>query len=135
VEITESMMMEDSDGLTAILHQIRQRGVHVALDDFGTGYSSLSYLQKLPISHLKIDRSFISKITGNKEDRAITALMVRMGELLNMKVIAEGVESPEQQQELIRLGCHEAQGYLYSKPLLTEDFIDLLHQINGQELS
>lgn len=135
VEITESMMMEDSDGLTAILHQIRQRGVKVALDDFGTGYSSLSYLQQLPISHLKIDRSFINKITGNKEDRAITALMVRMGELLNMKVIAEGVESPEQQQELIRLGCHEAQGYLYSKPLLSEDFIDFLLQVNGQVLS
>ncbi len=134
VEITESMLMEDSDALASILHQIRERGVHVALDDFGTGYSSLSYLQKLPINHLKIDRSFTNKITGNTEDQAITALMIRIGELLNMKVIAEGVEEPEQQQELIRLGCHEAQGYLYAKPLLSEEFMDLLLQVNGQQL-
>ena len=134
IEITESMMMKDSDDLTEILHAIRNRGIHVALDDFGTGYSSLSYLQKLPINHLKIDRSFITKITDNVEDQALTSLMVRIGELLNMKVIAEGVESPEQQQELIHLGCHEAQGYLYSKPLYAEDFIEFLQQINGQQI-
>ncbi|WP_051222069.1 bifunctional diguanylate cyclase/phosphodiesterase [Neptunomonas japonica] len=130
LEITESMMMEDSNALHAVLNDIRKRGIQVALDDFGTGYSSLSYLQQLPIDRLKIDQSFISKITQSSQDSAITALMISIGELLNLKVIAEGVETYEQQEELIKLGCCEAQGYLYSKPVSKTEFKELLVLMN-----
>lgn len=126
IEITESMMMEDNNALHTILNAIRSRGIHVAMDDFGTGYSSLSYLQQLPIDHLKIDQSFISKITHSDQDSAITAFMISIGALLNLKVIAEGVESYEQQEELVKLGCCEAQGYFYSKPVSQQTFKELL---------
>ncbi|BBB29188.1 EAL domain-containing protein [Neptunomonas japonica] len=130
IEVTESMMMEDNNTLHSVLNDIRKRGIQVALDDFGTGYSSLSYLQQLPIDHLKIDQSFISKITKSSQDSAITALMISIGELLNLKVIAEGVETYEQQEELIKLGCSEAQGYFYSKPISKTEFIKLLTTMN-----
>ncbi|WP_293268713.1 EAL domain-containing protein [Neptunomonas sp.] len=130
IEVTESMMMEDNNALHVVLNAIRKRGIHVALDDFGTGYSSLSYLQQLPIDHLKIDQSFINKITQSSEDSAIAALMISIGDLLNLKVIAEGVETLEQQEELIKLGCCEAQGYLYSRPITKEAFRELLVSMN-----
>jgi diguanylate cyclase (GGDEF)-like protein len=131
IEITESMMMEDNNALHSVLNNIRKRGIHVALDDFGTGYSSLSYLQQLPIDHLKIDQSFISKITQSSQDSAIAALMISIGELLNLKVIAEGVETYEQQEELIKLGCCEAQGYFYSRPINKTAFMELLTTMNS----
>lgn len=131
MEVTESMMMEDSDSVLEVINQIRKQGIRLALDDFGTGYSSISYLKDLPIDYLKIDRSFIKKINESKEDCALTSLMVNIGEQLNLKVIAEGVEYPEQQEELIRLGCHQAQGYLYSKPVSKDKFKALLTEING----
>lgn len=131
IEITESMMMEDNNALHSVLNNIRKRGIHVALDDFGTGYSSLSYLQQLPIDHLKIDQSFINKITQSSQDSAITALMISIGELLNIKVIAEGVETYEQQEELIKLGCCEAQGYYYSRPIPKTEFIKFIATINS----
>ncbi len=130
LEITESMMMEDNNTLHSVLNDIRKRGIQVALDDFGTGYSSLSYLQQLPIDHLKIDQSFISKITQSSQDSAIAALMISIGDLLNLKVIAEGVETYEQQEELIKLGCSEAQGYFYSRPISKTEFIELLITMN-----
>ncbi|MGY8872723.1 MAG: bifunctional diguanylate cyclase/phosphodiesterase [Pseudomonadales bacterium] len=130
LEITESMMMEDNNTLHSVLNDIRKRGIQVALDDFGTGYSSLSYLQQLPIDHLKIDQSFISKITQSSQDSAIAALMISIGDLLNLKVIAEGVETYEQQEELIKLGCSEAQGYFYSRPISKTEFIELLTTMN-----
>ena len=132
IEITESMMMEDNNALHSILNAIRTRGIHVAMDDFGTGYSSLSYLQQLPINRLKIDQSFTSKITNSKQDSAIAALMINIGELLNLQVIAEGVETLEQQEELIRLGCNEAQGYFYSKPISQQEFEALLIATNSK---
>lgn len=126
MEVTESLVMDSSGALNVVLHQIRQRGIQLAMDDFGTGYSSLSYLQHLPINHLKIDRSFINRLLENHEGNAITALMIQIGKQLNLNVIAEGVETEAQQDELIRLGCPIAQGYLYSKPLLENDFRTLL---------
>ena len=130
MEITESMMMEDNNALHTILKAIRSRGIQVAMDDFGTGYSSLSYLQQLPIDRLKIDQSFISKITHSDQDSSITAFMISIGKLLNLKVIAEGVETYEQQEELIKLGCCEAQGYFYSKPVSYQAFKELLLSMN-----
>ncbi|EDO27278.1 predicted protein [Nematostella vectensis] len=126
MEVTESLVMDSSGALNQVLHSIRARGIQLAMDDFGTGYSSLSYLQHLPINHLKIDRSFINRLLENHEGNAITALMIQIGKQLNLSVIAEGVETEAQQDELIRLGCPIAQGYLYSKPLLEADFRALL---------
>lgn len=128
MEVTESLVMDSSGALNQVLHSIRARGIQLAMDDFGTGYSSLSYLQHLPINHLKIDRSFINRLLENHEGNAITALMIQIGKQLNLSVIAEGVETEAQQDELIRLGCPIAQGYLYSKPLLESDFRALLLQ-------
>lgn len=135
LEVTESMMMENSRDLRKILQLIRQRGLSIALDDFGTGYSSLSHLQELPINLLKIDRSFISKVTKSEEDRAITSLMIKTGELLKLRVIAEGIEEAYQHEELIKLGCHEAQGYHYSRPLSKADFMALLQEYPELESS
>lgn len=126
LEITESVTMEDGENFEQILSLIRRRNVRIALDDFGTGYSSLSYLQQLPVDYLKIDRSFIRKITHREQDNAIAALIIRMGELLNMDVIAEGVETQEQQQALLRMGCPRAQGFWYAKPLRNTDFVALV---------
>ena len=126
LEITESMVMEDHEALIDILNAIRSRNIQVAMDDFGTGYSSLSYLRQLPIDRLKIDRAFTNKITVGEQDKALADLMIKMGHLVNLKVIAEGVESEVEEAMLIALGCDEAQGYFYSRPLDSAQFIDFL---------
>src|SRR5690606_9668449 len=117
LEGTERMTMEDTNGLSQHLRQLRTLGVRVAIDDVGTGYSSLSYLQKLPIDRLKIDRSFINALTQQHEDQVIAALIINMGHLLNLRVIAEGVETAEQEARLRAMGCDDVQGYYYAKPL------------------
>ncbi len=125
LEVTESMMMEDTNGLSQVLRQLRTLGVRVAIDDFGTGYSSLSYLQKLPIDRLKIDRSFINALTQQHEDQVIAALIINMGHLLNLRVIAEGVETAEQEARLRAMGCDDVQGYYYAKPLPADEVLAL----------
>ncbi|OGA24292.1 MAG: hypothetical protein A3I02_06465 [Betaproteobacteria bacterium RIFCSPLOWO2_02_FULL_67_26] len=126
IEITESMLMEDIDGSIAKLKAVQAMGLQVALDDFGTGYSSLSYLARLPIDSLKIDRSFITQMPKSPEQMAIVSTVISLARALNLKVVAEGVETEEQANLLRLLRCDEVQGYLYGKPMPPEEIMKLL---------
>jgi len=126
LEVTETVMMENSESVGEVLLQLRERGLQVAIDDFGTGYSSLSYLQQLTVDRLKIDQSFVRGLAHRVEDQVIAALIIKMGHLLNIKVIAEGVETQEQQNELLKLGCDDAQGYLYVRPMESHLLMDFI---------
>ena len=117
LEITESSVMEDADRVLPVLHALRARGIQLSIDDFGTGYSSLAYLQRLPVSELKIDRSFVAGADRSAEASALLQTIVELGHSLKMIVTAEGVERTEEQDLLIELGCDQAQGYLISRPL------------------
>jgi EAL domain-containing protein (putative c-di-GMP-specific phosphodiesterase class I) len=116
-EITESMIMEDLDHNIEILNRIRDFGINVSIDDFGTGYSSLSYLAKLPLSQLKIDRSFIIGMTQTPQGFAIVSTIIALAHALNLRVVAEGVETEEQAKFLRVLNCDEIQGFLISRPV------------------
>lgn len=120
IEITESMLMDDIESNTEKLKAVQAMGVQIAMDDFGTGYSSLSYLAKLPINSLKIDRSFVSEMTNGPEKMAIVSTVISLGRALNLKVVAEGVETEVQKRLLASLECDEIQGYLFSPPLSFE---------------
>ncbi|MGE5526186.1 MAG: EAL domain-containing protein [Rhodospirillaceae bacterium] len=126
VEITESMLMESLESGIAKLARLRDAGVEIALDDFGTGYSSLGYLAQLPVAALKIDRSFVARLTGSTHDTAIVSTIVSLGRTLRLNVIAEGVETEEQANLLRSLGCEEAQGYLFGRPLTAADVENLM---------
>jgi diguanylate cyclase (GGDEF)-like protein/PAS domain S-box-containing protein len=126
IEITESMLMEDIDGSIVKLKAVQAIGLQVALDDFGTGYSSLSYLARLPIDSLKIDRSFIMQMPKSPEQMAIVSTVISLARALNLKVVAEGVETEEQSNLLRLLRCDEVQGYLFGKPMPPEEIMKLL---------
>ena len=126
LEITESTAMRDADQSLAILRQLSDMGVHISIDDFGTGYSSLLYLKRLPASELKIDRGFVRDLTHDSEDAAIIAAIVALGRTLNLRIVAEGVETPEQQEFLTRLGCNYLQGFLLGRPMPAEQFTQSL---------
>lgn len=130
LEITESTAMQDVDFTISMLRDLREMGIRIAIDDFGTGYSSLNYLKRFPIHTLKIDRSFINDITDNREDAAIVTSIIVLAQNLNLKVIAEGVETEEQLSFLEQRQCYEMQGYLFSRPVPTSDFEVLLRQGN-----
>jgi diguanylate cyclase (GGDEF)-like protein/PAS domain S-box-containing protein len=117
LEITESVVMENIETATEMLRQLRELGVQLAIDDFGTGYSSLSYLHRFPIDTLKIDRSFVTRMTDNTENAEIVRTIVVLAQNLGMDVIAEGVETNEQLTLLQKLGCENGQGYYFSKPV------------------
>jgi len=117
LEITESLIMEDIVGNIEKLRAIRDLGVNIAIDDFGTGYSSLGYLAKLPVNALKIDRSFIITMAKDPDSMNIVSTIISLAHTLNLKVVAEGVDSEEQSRLLSALKCDEIQGYLFSKPL------------------
>ena len=117
LEITESHNMENSDLAETIMHRLRELGIEMSLDDFGTGYSSLSYLHRLPVTTLKIDRSFIGRMTMRDENREIVHTIVRLAKNLKMKVVAEGIETMDQLTDLTEMGCDLGQGYLFSEPL------------------
>ena len=116
IEITETMLMGDIEAANETVHRLHDLGVSLAIDDFGTGYSSLSYLKKFPIDTVKVDRSFIMDIPESSDDKAITSAVIAMAHRLNMEVVAEGVETKDQLDFLLREGCDFAQGYLFSKP-------------------
>lgn len=120
LEITESMAMEEPGVLIKLLQQIKQIGLSIAIDDFGTGFSSLSYLQQLQVDRLKIDRAFVSEITGSSRGSSIAEMVIQLGSNLDLKVIAEGVEDERQADILTTLGCPLAQGYLFARPMTVD---------------
>lgn len=120
IELTESSLMENTAHTIARLQALQQLGVKISIDDFGTGYSSLAYLRRFPIDKLKIDIAFIREVTSNPQDAAIARTIIELAHSLNLTVIAEGVETPEQLAFLAVNGCDQAQGYLFSKPLPLE---------------
>jgi diguanylate cyclase (GGDEF)-like protein len=126
LELTESSIIHDPETAITILHKLKALGVHIAIDDFGTGYSSLSYLKRFPINTLKIDQSFIRDIPADVDGAAIATTIIGMAHGLKLKVIAEGVETHEQEHFLHDQGCDEAQGYLYSHPLPPTEMTRLL---------
>ncbi|QBJ79626.1 bifunctional diguanylate cyclase/phosphodiesterase [Aquitalea sp. USM4] len=128
VEITESLLLDERPIVVNTLLGFHQAGMEVSIDDFGTGYSAMSYLKKFNIDYLKIDRSFIQGLANDNTDRAITEAVIAMGHKLGMKIIAEGVETPEQLELLRQAGCDYAQGYLFARPMPPAAFIDYIRQ-------
>jgi len=130
VEITESIFLESSESLIAVLHSLRAMGIRIALDDFGTGYSSLSYLQRFPFDKIKIDRSFIQQLLTRSGATAIVRAITDLARALGMETTAEGVENSEQLAELRLQGCSSVQGYLFSKPVDAAAVLDALAAAN-----
>ncbi len=128
LEITESVFFEHKGKAVEMLHQLRDFGIEINIDDFGTGYSNLSYLMQLPISTLKIDKSFIAPIKENGENIEIVEIIVMMARNLGMKIIAEGIENEVQLEQLKKLNCEGAQGYFFSKPMRFEEISDFLNK-------
>jgi len=122
LELTESMLIHDTENVLATVTRLKDIGIKLAIDDFGTGYSSLSYLRRFQVDKLKIDQSFIRNIADNPEDAAIVRAIVQMAQTLRLRTIAEGVESEAMLEHLRAFQCNEAQGYLYSKPMPPDEF-------------
>ena len=131
LEITESMVMQNVERGIRVLDAIQSRGVRLAIDDFGTGYSSMSLMKQFPIDTIKIDRSFVRDLAENEEDRAIATAIIAMGKALGLTVVAEGVETSEQDAFLRRRACDELQGYLFSKPVPADEIPPLLTPLDG----
>jgi EAL domain-containing protein (putative c-di-GMP-specific phosphodiesterase class I) len=126
LEITESVLLQDSDVTLATLHKLRALGVRISMDDFGTGYSSLSYLRSFPFDKIKIDRSFVSEVATRDDSMAIIRAVTGLGKSLGISTTAEGVETSEQLALLRLEGCTEVQGYLFSPPRPAEDVEGML---------
>ncbi|OWQ44750.1 hypothetical protein CDL60_22990 [Roseateles noduli] len=123
LEVTESLLLEDAEQAISLLTRISNRGVRIAIDDFGTGYSSLAYLKRMPVSTLKIDRSFVNELSSDANVAAIARTVIVLARSLNLDVLAEGVETIEQAEWLRREGCDWAQGWYYGRPMPPEDFV------------
>ena len=117
LEITETVLMHDTQANLAVLHQLRALGIRIALDDFGTGYSSLNYLRSFPFDKIKIDRCFVDEVDSRDDNRAIVRAVTGLATTLGMVTTAEGVERADQLEELRREGCTEVQGYYFSRPV------------------
>jgi EAL domain-containing protein (putative c-di-GMP-specific phosphodiesterase class I) len=133
IELTENVLIDDINLVKEKLGELKNLGVHISIDDFGTGYSSLSYLQQLPIDTIKIDYSFVKNIAINSSDAAIVETIIAMARHMDMQTIAEGVEHNEQLSILAEHGCEGYQGFLYSKPLQTDEFIIFMQNADRLE--
>jgi EAL domain-containing protein (putative c-di-GMP-specific phosphodiesterase class I) len=120
IEITESLLISEPDVAVQRLGDLRHLGARLAIDDFGTGYSSLSYLRRFPVDVLKIDRSFVTALGGDPEDAALAHAIVKLGRVLHLRVVAEGIETAAQLAELRALDCEYGQGYLFARPLTAD---------------
>ena len=132
LEITESVMLEDTQQALATLHTLREQGICIALDDFGTGYSSLSYLRSFPFDRIKIDRSFVRDAHRRPDSLAIIRAVVALAESLRMHVTVEGIETVEQLQAVQAQGCREMQGFLYSRPRPAEEIPGLIERLPAE---
>jgi len=126
LELTEGLLLTNLDVMLKLVRELREMGVKLAIDDFGTGYSSLGYLRQFKVNRLKIDRSFVSDVSVNADDAAITTAIIKMAKALNLEVLAEGVENVEQLDFLRAQNCYEIQGYYFSKPVAVEQIADQL---------
>jgi diguanylate cyclase (GGDEF)-like protein/PAS domain S-box-containing protein len=126
LEVTESLLVREVDKCIARMNELRQRGIAISLDDFGTGYSSLSYLKVMPLDELKLDRSFVTDISQGGRHQALVSSVVTLAQMLNLAVVAEGVETRAQAEVLSAMGCHIHQGYLYGRPMPAAGFASLL---------
>jgi EAL domain-containing protein (putative c-di-GMP-specific phosphodiesterase class I) len=126
LELTESAVMHDAEDSIATMHALKSIGLKLSLDDFGTGYSSLSQLKRFPLDKLKIDQSFVRGLPNDRYDLAISTAIIGMGNALNLRLIAEGVETAEQLTALQAIGCHDIQGYFISRPLPATEFAAFL---------
>jgi EAL domain-containing protein (putative c-di-GMP-specific phosphodiesterase class I) len=131
LELTETFLMHDSTATAAVLHALHEVGVKLALDDFGTGYSSLSHLKRFPIDTLKIDQGFVRDIVSNAGDAVIVGLVIGMGKSLNMRVVAEGVETSQELESLLQHGCTEGQGHYFGKAVEAVEFPHLQTRTRG----
>jgi diguanylate cyclase (GGDEF)-like protein len=129
LEITESVMMEDSVGTAAVMAGVRALGVRLAVDDFGTGFSSLSYLKRFPVSRVKIDRSFVVGLSKDSTDASLVTAIIAMASALHLEPVAEGVETAEQASRLYELGCRQAQGHLYERAVAADNVPQLIHRL------
>jgi diguanylate cyclase (GGDEF)-like protein/PAS domain S-box-containing protein len=127
LELTESILASDSETTLGRLRDLKSLGVQLAVDDFGTGYSSLSYLSKFPVDCLKIDRSFVSRLSEGAEDSALAAVIVGIGETLNLRTVAEGIERPDQLEALRRMNCELGQGFLFARPMPFDEAVAFLN--------
>ena len=128
LEITETAVSSDTDAMIAVLEQLKGLGVRLAVDDFGTGYSALSYLRRLPVDILKIDREFVADLDDTSSHGRITEAVIHLAHILDLQVIAEGIEQPQQADRLRALHCRLGQGYLHAPPLDARQVGTLLAQ-------
>jgi len=131
LELTESLLMHNSAAALEQLHAIRGLGVHVAIDDFGTGYSSLAYLERFPVTHIKIDRSFVTPLDDPRQGAGVVRAIVEIGRALGLTTVAEGIETPAELRRLQELGCVLGQGFLFSRPLEPDAMADLVARKAG----
>jgi EAL domain-containing protein (putative c-di-GMP-specific phosphodiesterase class I) len=128
LELTESTIMRNAEEAVIMLNELHALGIGLAIDDFGTGYSSLSYLKRFPVDRLKIDRSFVSDIGASNDDETITSAIIALAHSLDLRVIAEGVETAAQRDFLKQRACHEMQGYFFARPMPRDAIAHLLRR-------
>ena len=130
LELTESLLLGNIDEKIKLMKSLKAMGLKLSLDDFGTGYSSLSYLRKLPLDELKIDRSFIMEVSKSADSRAIVSTIVFLARSLKLSIVAEGIEKKEELEFLQKLGCNQYQGFFFSRPVPSNELLDLLVHTN-----
>jgi EAL domain-containing protein (putative c-di-GMP-specific phosphodiesterase class I) len=127
IEITERFIMEFSIQKLSIIQELRDLGCHISIDDFGTGYSSMNYLKKLPLDTIKIDKSFVDDVPGSTHDTVVIKAIIALSKNLGYKVVAEGIETQEQEKFLQENGCDIGQGYYFAKPMSEDSLIEFLN--------